>query len=41
MQRHMILNFWEKKIKKRVKEKTGIDLEWEIRRIGDGPKVEL
>ena len=29
------------KIKKRVKEKTGIDLEWEIRRIGDGPKVEL
>ncbi|MBU92269.1 MAG: UDP-N-acetylenolpyruvoylglucosamine reductase [Rhodobiaceae bacterium] len=29
------------KIKKRVKEKTGIDLEWEIRRIGNGPKVEL
>ena len=29
------------KIKKRVKEKTGIDLEWEIRRIGVGPKVEL
>jgi UDP-N-acetylmuramate dehydrogenase len=29
------------KIKKRVKEKTGIDLDWEIRRIGVGPKVEL
>jgi len=29
------------KIKKRVKERTGIDLEWEIRRIGDGPIVKL
>tara|TARA_B100000941_G_scaffold288422_1_gene265282 strand:- start:3103 stop:4038 length:936 start_codon:yes stop_codon:yes gene_type:complete len=29
------------KIKKRVKEKTGVDLEWEIKRIGIGPEVEL
>ena len=35
------IEFLGEKIKKRVKDRTGIDLEWEIRRIGDGPKIEL
>ena len=35
------IEFLGEKVRKRVKDRTGIDLEWEIRRIGVGPKVEL